>query len=179
MRLQRLLPYTTISFLIILSDQIAKIFISGYLTEGQSVPVIGNFIRFQFLFNEGGAMGTSLGPSWIYVVLTIAALVLIARYFLTSESGAALTKIPLALIFGGAIGNLIDRIRFGKVIDFIDVDIPDIPFLGVTRWWTFNIADAAITCGLAVFLLALLFGRKTGPVTAGPESESDRPGTGE
>jgi signal peptidase II len=177
MRLQRLLPYAAISLFIILADQISKIILSSYLIEGESVSVIGNTVRFQFVYNEGGALGTSLGPGWIYVVLTIAAVILIGRYFLTSESGGILTRVPLALILGGAIGNLIDRVRFGRVIDFIDIDIPDIAFLGIKRWWTFNIADAAITCGLVIFLLGLLFGRKIAPVTAGPETESDRPGT--
>ena len=174
MRLQRLLPYAAISFFIILIDQVSKIILSGSLAEGESVSVIGNTVRFQFVYNEGGALGTSLGPSWIYVVLTVAAVILIARYFLTSESGGVLTRVPLAMIFGGAIGNLIDRIRFGKVIDFIDVDIPDIKFLGVTRWWTFNIADAAISCGLVIFLLALLFDKRSAPVAATPDTETDR-----
>lgn len=172
MRRQRLFPYAALALFIILADQITKIAISSYLTVGQSVPKIGDLVRYTYVYNEGGALGLSLGPSWIYVVLTVAALVLIARYFLTSESGGVLTRIPLALIFGGAIGNLIDRVRFGKVIDFIDVDIPDIKFLDLTRWWTFNIADAAITCGLVVFLLALLLDRKRGPVPATPDEES-------
>lgn len=178
MRPQRLFPYAASALFVILADQITKLLISGYLTEGESVSVVGDIIRLQFVLNEGGAMGTSLGPSWIYIILTAAALILIVRYFLTSESGGPLTGIPLALIFGGAVGNLIDRIRFGEVIDFIDVDIPDVPLLGITRWWTFNIADAAITCGLAIFVLALLFDRKAGPIQAAVKNESYHQETG-
>lgn len=178
MRLQRLLPYASISLFIILADQISKIVLSGYLTEGETVSVIGNAVRFQFVYNEGGALGTSLGPSWIYVVLTIVAVILIGRYFLMSDSGGIFTRVPLALIFGGAIGNLIDRVRFGRVIDFIDVDIPDIGFLGVERWWTFNVADAAITCGLVILLLGLVLDGKSSSLEGTAEGGSSRQESG-
>jgi signal peptidase II len=176
MRQRSLFLYFLISILVILSDQATKLLILSNLAEGQTVSIIGDLLYFQFVYNEGGAMGTSLGPSWIYTVLTLAALALIGRYFIRDRSDGASIKVPLALIFGGAVGNLIDRIRFGKVIDFIDMDFPDIPFLGITRWWTFNIADAAITCGLVIFVVVLLFRKKRDvvPVVDSPAPDSDR-----
>jgi signal peptidase II len=173
MRQRSLFLYLLISILVILSDQATKLLILGNLAEGERVSIIGDLLYFQFVFNEGGAMGTSLGPSWIYTVLTLAALALIVRYFIKDKSDGVSIKVPLALILGGAVGNLIDRIRFGRVIDFIDVDFPDIPFLGITRWWTFNVADAAITCGLVIFVVILLFRKKRNIVPATDNSTSD------
>jgi signal peptidase II len=160
MRQRSLFLYLLISTLVILLDQVTKLLILNEFAEGEAVSIIGDLLYFRFVYNEGGAMGTSLGPSWLYTILTLAALALIIRYFIKNESDGISIKIPLALIFGGAVGNLIDRIRFGKVVDFIDIDIPDIPFLGITRWWTFNVADAAITCGLVVFVIGLFLRSK-------------------
>jgi signal peptidase II len=155
-----LLLYFGLSFIIVVCDQISKILIEKNLSENQSVSVVGDLLNFHFIYNQGGAMGTSIGPSWIYAILTLFALILIIRYLTTAKSEPAITKISLALILGGAVGNLIDRLRFGKVIDFIDVNIPDINFLHLYRWFTFNIADAAITVGLILFAISILFHTK-------------------
>ncbi len=173
MRQRNLLLYLLISILVILLDQTTKLLILNNFAEGEAVSIIGNLLYFQFVYNEGGAMGTSLGPSWLYTILTLAALALIIWYFIKDKSDGASIKVPLALIFGGAVGNLIDRIRFGKVVDFIDADFPDIPFLGITRWWTFNIADAAITCGLVIFVVILLFRKKRNVVPVADNSPPD------
>jgi signal peptidase II len=155
-----LLLYLGITFIIVLLDQISKILITRNIAENQSVSVIGDLLNFHFIYNQGGAMGTSIGPSWIYAILTLFALVLIIKYLTAPNSDGALSKLALALILGGAIGNLIDRLRMGKVIDFIDLNIPDINFLHLYRWFTFNIADAAITVGLILFAISILFYKK-------------------
>jgi signal peptidase II len=162
-----------ISLVIILADQITKSFIVAYLAEGQSVPLIGSLLRLTFIYNEGGALGTSLGPSWTYTILTLIALFLIVRYFVSSRSDGTFMKISLALILGGAVGNLIDRLRFGRVVDFIDMDFPNIPFMHMTRWYTYNIADAAITIGLILFGLSIIFRKSTRgePASNLPEEE--------
>ncbi len=183
MRRKSLLFFLGISLLIVLADQISKILIQSNLAENQTVSVIGNFLNFHFIYNEGGAMGTSIGPSWLYTILTLFALGLIIRYFTSPESDGAFSKYSLAVILGGAIGNLIDRLRMGKVIDFIDIDIPDIQFLHIYRWFTFNIADAAITIGLILFASSILFQKKQPtagaqlPESKPPEVESDSPKT--
>lgn len=169
MRQRNLVLYLPITVLVILLDQITKLFILNNFAEGDAVSIIGDLVYLQLVYNEGGAMGTSLGPSWLYTILTLAALAMIIRYFIKDKSDGSSIKMPLTLIFGGAVGNLIDRIRYGKVVDFIDIDIPDIPFLGITRWWTFNVADAAITCGLVVFVIGLFLRskRNVAPADAG------------
>ncbi len=160
MRRKSLLCYLGISLVIVAADQISKLLIENHLKENQSVSVIGDLLNFHFIYNQGGAMGTSVGPSWVYAILTIAALGLIIRYFTSPQSDGAFVKLSLAMILGGAVGNLIDRLRQGKVIDFIDMDIPDIGFLHLYRWFTFNIADAAITVGLILFAISILFPKK-------------------
>lgn len=157
MRRMSIFYYFSITFVIVLIDQISKSLIVKNLREGDTISVIGNFLNFHFIYNQGGAMGTNVGPPWAYAILTTVALILIVRYFIRSHSDDAFTKISLAIILGGAIGNLVDRVRFGKVVDFIDADIPDIQFLHIYRWFTFNVADAAITIGLILFAISIIF----------------------
>jgi signal peptidase II len=102
--------------------------------------------------------------------LTVIALAIIVRYLVKTPHAAWYIKAALAMIFGGAVGNLIDRVIYGKVIDFIDMDFPDIPFLHIYRWFTYNVADAAITIGLIVFIVGILFKK---------ENKSDRVGNGQ
>jgi signal peptidase II len=164
------LLYIGISFLVVAADQISKLLIQSNLAYNQSVSIIGDILNFHFIYNRGGAMGTSIGPSWVYTILTLFALFFIIRYFTSSKSDGAFAKFSLALILGGAVGNLIDRLRMGKVIDFIDFGIPGINF----RWFTFNIADAAITVGLILFAISIIFHKKPAEDGADdhlPESE--------
>lgn len=123
------------------------------------------------VFNEGGAMGTNFGSPLYYLVSSILILLILFYYIYTHREDRGLT-IPLALICGGAVGNIIDRIRFGMVVDFLDVDFFDISLFGfqIERWWTFNIADAAISCSI-VYLLArlLFFSKKPGARTESAE----------
>jgi signal peptidase II len=166
--------YFSITLAIVLIDQISKSLIVKNLHEGDTISVIGNLLNFHFIFNQGGAMGSNVGPPWAYAILTTVALILIVRYFIRSLSNDVFTKVSLALILGGAIGNLIDRVRFGKVVDFIDVDFPDIPFLHLYRWFTFNVADAAITIGLILFAISIIFKspKEDGPVDGSPTNGS-------
>jgi signal peptidase II len=160
MRFRSLLLYLLIAVFVIILDQVSKSIIQLYLFEGEKVSVIGDLLYFRLVYNSGGAMGTRIGPSWIYLILTIVALAIIVRYFLTTPHAHWHIKTALAMIFGGAVGNLIDRVLYGRVIDFIDMDFPDIAFLYIRRWFTYNIADAAITIGLIIFAVSILFGKK-------------------
>lgn len=102
-------------------------------------------------------MGTRLGPSGYYLAMALIVLPVLMIYIYRTRSSRPLSW-PLTFVAAGATGNIIDRIRFGRVVDFIDVDFFDISFLGIEleRWWTFNIADAAISCAI-VFMLVHLF----------------------
>jgi len=136
---------------------------------------------FSLVFNEGGAMGTKLGPSIYYLIMALIVLPFVLYYIYRNRYTRALS-LPLSFIAGGAIGNLIDRIRFGQVVDFIDVDFFDISlgFFELDRWWTFNVADSAISCAIVFLLFHMFFQRKepraTGPSPVQPGGTSNLAG---
>lgn len=160
MRSRDLLIYFLIALIVIVLDQASKFAVQRLLFEGEKVSILGDLLYFRLVFNTGGAMGTRIGPSWLYLILSVVALIVIVRYYMTVPNAAWYVKTSLAMIFGGAVGNLIDRIIYGRVIDFIDMDFPDIPFLSIQRWFTYNVADAAITIGLVIFIVTVLFRKK-------------------
>jgi len=115
-------------------------------------PVIGDVVRFTLAYNRNAAMGLSLGEHSRIAFGVIAALMLVAlvvyRRRVTSQGGP--TTVALAMIGGGAAGNLLDRVRSARgVVDFIDVGV------GNARFYTFNVADAAVFCGTILLLLML------------------------
>jgi len=156
-----------------LADQLTKNWALATLSDipGRSISVIGDFLRWTLVYNEGGAMGTNLGGSMLYTVVGIAILLALG-YYLWQYRYAARVAIPLALIAGGAIGNLIDRFVHGKVVDWIDVNFFDISLFSfhLERWWTFNIADSAISVALVYMLWQSLRPEKPGAPIAGTES---------
>ena len=117
----------------------------------RSVPheVVGDAVRFTLVYNPGAAFGLNVGPysRWVFMTLTLVALAILAWLYQSTREGHFSRVLALGLVCGGAIGNLIDRVRSSAgVVDFIDVG------LGDSRWPTFNIADMAVSSG--AFLLA-------------------------
>ncbi len=107
-------------------------------------------------------MGTNFGSSLYYLVSSLLILFVVLYYMYANRTKRYLVY-PLACIAGGAIGNIIDRLRLGQVVDFIDIDFFDMPFLGIERWWTFNIADAAISCSIVYLLIRIVIFHKSLP----------------
>jgi signal peptidase II len=159
-RRQLLWPVTFFLTVIIL-DQITKVWAVATLSGRPPFQFLGSFVQFSLVYNEGGAMGTSFGSPLMYTIVALAILPILGWYVWMRREEKALAW-PLAFMAGGAVGNLIDRIRLGQVVDFIDINIPDIhlPFYQLDRFWTFNIADAAITCSLVFLVIQLLFFQK-------------------
>ena len=127
------------------------------------------------VYNEGGALGTSFGSSTYYLVSSLIILAVVLYYLFVNRYLARIAW-PLAFTAAGAIGNIIDRIRLGKVIDFIDVDFIDINLVGfhLDRWWTFNVADAAISCSIVFLLGTVMFSRHwQAPVSTAAAVEID------
>lgn len=115
-------------------------------------PVIGEWLRWTLVYNPGAAFGLHLGPwsRWIFIVLTFVALGVLWSMYRQSVPAARVKVVALATIAGGAIGNLVDRVRSSRgVVDFIDVGVGD------WRWPTFNIADIAVSCGAIVLAVIL------------------------
>jgi signal peptidase II len=114
--------------------------------------LIGNWLRFTLVYNPGAAFGLHVGEysRWVFTALTIGALLILGRLYITAPRGDRARVSALALVCGGAIGNLIDRLRPRSlgVVDFIDIGFGD------ARWPTFNVADIAVSMG--AFLLAIV-----------------------
>jgi signal peptidase II len=148
-RTRKALLYWPVLSLFVLADCTTK----RYAVERLQVPfvpheVLGESVRFTLAYNTGAAFSTSLGPysRYIFGVLAVAVLAVLFDLYRRAHVDDRLQVIGLALVSAGALGNLIDRVRWAKgVVDFIDI--------GTASWrfWTFNVADACVTVG-AIFL---------------------------
>jgi len=187
-----------LSTLIILSDQISKLFVKGIsmpwlgisidgMRYGASLPILGDFFRLTYIENPGMAFGIDIGGKLFFSIFSVMASAAILLYLYRAREESFGLRIALAMILGGALGNLIDRVFYGvifgdaplfygKVVDFLDVDFFTINILGyhLSRWPVFNIADAAVTIGV---LLLLIFHRSQSDEIAavpGDDDPSDR-----
>ena len=143
---QRANRFWTIFLSIVLVDLATKRLAVTALVPYVPRNVVDDVLRFTLAFNSGGAMSLSLGPSsrWWFTLLSIATLFVLAYMYRHTSPDDKLQLASLALICGGAVGNLVDRIRSPRgVVDFIDLGI------GAHRFWTFNIADMGVTIGTA------------------------------
>ena len=141
-----------VSAIIIGLDQVTKTLIKNYLNLFDSVPVVENFFHFTFITNSGMAFGLNF-PGGIYF-FTIASFILTCVLFwlLWKERYSSIyIRLSLAFIIGGAIGNLIDRILYREVVDFLDFMIGD------HHWYIFNLADASVSIGMAILVIRTMF----------------------
>ena len=134
---------------IVVVDQITKALLVGALAPQQSVDVIGDLVRLVYSENGGGLFGLFQGQVLVFAGLSMIVVAMIVAYHARSGRDPLLS-VTLGLLLGGALGNLTDRLTRGFVVDFVDAGI------GSWRWYTFNVADAAISCAIVLlFLLAL------------------------
>ena len=130
-----------VTFFIVFVDRLSKIFFSDLLVYGESLPIIRNVLHMTMVHNTGFAFGFFKDQGITFIVIPIVAVVLLVfNIYYYRQNNEALSRtyiVAFSLILGGAIGNLIDRIVYGHVIDFIDFRV----------WPVFNIADSAITIG--------------------------------
>lgn len=156
----RVLPAFITVLVLIAADQWSKAAITSHLSYGESVPVIANFFNIVLVYNTGAAFSFLSGETgwqrWLFIGITVAAVALI-MWMIRTHRDNKLFCWGLVLILGGAVGNLIDRIRLGHVIDFLDF------VFGGWHFWAFNIADSAITVGAALLILDSFRPRKTAP----------------
>ena len=156
------------AFIIIL-DQATKWIVVASMELHQSVQVFGDWFRFTYILNPGGAFGVRWGHQGFYFVAATLVIAWIAWHLWRHGAVLRLSMCALALILGGAVGNLIDRILLGQVIDFVDVEFPDMripafdfgllrhPGLYMDRWPTFNVADSAVTVGVIILVITLFY----------------------
>jgi len=139
--------------LVIALDQLTKIWVVKSFHLHESLEIIPNFFSLTYLTNKGAAFGFLAGVTaawrhYFFLILASVALVLICIAWFRMRKDHRFYGPALALIAGGAIGNVIDRVRFGAVVDFLDF------YVAGHHWPAFNVADSAITVGVALFLLA-------------------------
>jgi signal peptidase II len=140
---------------VVLLDLATKALVVGGLHLGDSVPVIPGLFNIVFVLNPGAAFGflAGLPPDLrrpFFIVISLAAIALIVVYRMRYLADKRLASLALALILGGALGNLIDRLRYGMVVDFLDL------YLGSYHWPAFNVADSAISVGVGLMLLEMV-----------------------
>jgi signal peptidase II len=139
---------------VVLLDVVTKAMAVYSLTPAYTPhEIVGDVVRFTLAYNPGAAFGLNLGAAsrWIFTALTIVALSVLGALYRATRAGDYLRTLALALVSAGAIGNLIDRIRWDVgVVDFIDVGI------GMHRFWTFNVADSAVSVGAVLLGWVLL-----------------------
>ena len=160
--------YFFVATVVFVLDQMSKIAADRWLQPRRSVEVIPGFFDLSYSRNRGGLFGyfSTLEDPWrmlLLIFLPIVAIVLIAVFLVRTEEADRITRAGLALILGGATGNLLDRIVRGEVVDFVDVYVAWSPVktwlvdtFGTSHWPTFNVADSSIVVGAGLLLVDLV-----------------------
>ena len=143
--MSRLLVYVVAGGVVVL-DQVAKWLVLRAMPAGESWPVLGPYLSITLRYNPGAAFSLFPSATTALAIIAILTIVLIATYGIRLARADGVISAGLALALGGAIGNLLDRLRLGHVVDFVDVHF----------WPVFNIADIAITGGAILIVIALV-----------------------
>ncbi len=133
-------------------DLITKLIAEATLLRTPGISVLGDWFQLRLVYNQGAAFGLHVGPysRWIFFTIALVAVFVLTRMSRSSPVGDRFRQIALGLVAGGAIGNLIDRVRSPRgVVDFLDVGV------GALRWPTFNVADIAVSCGAIALAISL------------------------
>lgn len=151
----------------VLSDQFSKFVVDSTFNLYDSRIVLGDYLRLTYIRNSGAAFGISFGSSKVMFAVTVLVIIFLVYLYLkgTLRPEHIIGKIAVIMVLGGAIGNLIDRIRMGEVIDFIDMGI------GNHRWPIYNFADIYVTIGM--FILFFIY---TVQKDGSEESLTQKPG---
>ena len=164
-----------LAILVVVSDQLTKLWVDAGFARASvhgagaglaaPSPILGDFVRIAKSYNDGGLFGLFGAAAPVLAVASVAVFALLVyTQWRTGSEGTILTTIALGLLLGGALGNFVDRIRLGFVIDWVDMGIGDL------RWYTFNIADAAISLSIVGLVLAALLPQRPArrePIEAG------------
>ena len=137
---------------VVVLDQLSKFLVRHNMELHTSTPVVGNLLKLTYLENSGIIFGLGVGTALpLFTGLSLLATGIICYYLYRERAGHPAIRASLALVLGGAIGNLVDRLMFGRVVDFIDVGI------GAYRWYVFNVADSAVSIGVVLYLIISIF----------------------
>ncbi len=146
--------FFAVAGLIVLFDQLTKYVVTATMPLHSSIPVVDGFFSLTYVRNPGAAFGfLATAPPFFraafFITVTVAAILLILYYIRRYKLEDRRLTLALSLILGGAVGNLVDRVRFGDVVDFLDV------YIGSHHWPAFNVADSAISIGAVLLFLEM------------------------
>ncbi len=155
---------------IVVVDQLVKEWILANFRLEAPVDIVGDYVRITIVHNSGGLFGLFQNEAPVFALVSLVVIGAIVWFHARAAAGNLLVSVTLGLLLGGAIGNLIDRLRFSYVVDFVDAGI------GGWRWYTFNVADSAISASLVLLIVLALWSGRTpqadrgrlGPPGAGP-----------
>lgn len=150
----RLAWFAAVALVILIVDQLTKLWIRGALAEGSQIAVLPGWVHLSHVLNHGAAWGMLAGKRFLLIAVAVIVMAVVGSVAREVAGRSKISCLGLALVLGGAIGNLIDRVLYGTVTDFIDLDTP-------VRWLrefpVFNVADSALTVGVALLIIEFLF----------------------
>ena len=164
--------FAVIATTVVVLDQLTKAWVLANLEVGRPVEVVGDLVRLSLSHNTGALFGLFRDSAPLFAVFSVAVIGLILVYKARAGRNPYAT-LALGLLFGGAIGNLTDRIRLGYVVDFVDAGI------GNLRWYDFNVADASISCAIVLLVALAVWPRLGEPREVAPSpsgGSGDSPG---
>lgn len=139
------MPILLIAIIVVVTDQMSKYYIESHMHLGMSIPVIENIFHITYVLNPGAAFGMLEHRTSFFIVVALLLVAAVIYFYPRIPSGHLLLRTGIGLQVGGAIGNVIDRVKTGYVIDFFDFRI----------WPVFNIADMAIVGGVGIIILSV------------------------
>jgi signal peptidase II len=149
--------------IVVIVDQLAKAWLVSILAPGERLPVVGDLLRLVNSQNSGALFGLFKDQALFFGIVSIGVVGLIVWYH-GSSGRNPLLSVALGLLLGGALGNMIDRLRLGYFVDFVDAGVGDL------RWYTFNVGDAAISVAILLLILVAL---RPATGSAGPAARPD------
>jgi signal peptidase II len=144
------LIFLGLAAIVIVLDQLSKAWIVANISLGEFIDILDGYLRLIYTKNNGAIFGMFRDNALLFAAVSIGVVALIVAFHGRSAPSRS-TSIALGLLLGGAIGNLIDRLRYGSVVDFVDMGIGDL------RFYTYNVADAAITTAIVALIVLALF----------------------
>jgi signal peptidase II len=170
---RRWLLFFGIAVTIVVLDQVSKAWVVANFPLDEPVEIIGDWLRIWYIHNTGALFGLFRGQAALFALVSVGVVALIVWFYSRiAASGGILITFALGLLLGGAVGNFIDRVRLDHVVDFVDMGI------GSLRFYTYNVADSAITISILLLLLSAVLPSRGGPADVGDGQASPAGGDG-
>ena len=150
-------------------DQVTKAAVVSRLGICERIPILGTSLRLTHIRNSGAVFGMMRSASTYFTFFSIIAAVILVVVLFFARRASVLVRVSLGMVMGGAVGNLIDRLRYGAVVDFIDVGVSE-----SVRWPCFNVADSAITVGVILLIVSSFARPRENPAEIAADGGADR-----